>query len=78
MRYALKTLLCPLALLLLLGGAGAARAAEVASGPERVHPLPIGSEVPELSLPEAGGDPFDLRSAVAKQPTVLIFYRGGW
>ena len=45
MRHALKTLLC-LALLLLLASAGAARAAEAASGPERVHPLPIGSEVP--------------------------------
>lgn len=78
MRHALKTLLCPLALLLLLACAGAARAAEAASGPERVHPLPIGSEVPELSLPEAGGDFFDLRSAILNQPTVLIFYRGGW
>jgi hypothetical protein len=78
MRHALKTLLCPLALLLLLACAGAARAAEAASGPEQVHPLPIGSEVPELSLPEAGGDFFDLRSAILNQPTVLIFYRGGW
>ncbi len=77
MRPAVRILLC-LALLLLLGSAGTARAAEVASGPERVNPLPIGSEVPELSLPQAGGDPFDLRSAVAKQPAVLIFYRGGW
>ena len=77
MRHTPKPLLC-LALLLLLGSAGAARGGEAASAPERVHPLPIGSEVPELSLPEASGDIFDLRSAVVNQPTVLIFYRGGW
>ena len=77
MRPAVRTLCC-LALPVLLGGAGAAFAAEAAPGPEQVHPLPIGSEVPELSLPEVGGDLFDLRSAVTKHATVLIFYRGGW
>jgi hypothetical protein len=64
--------------LLLLAGGGTALAAGTASSPEQVHPLPIGAEVPELSLRDVDGAAVDLRAAVTEQPTVLIFYRGGW
>jgi peroxiredoxin len=43
-----------------------------------VRPLLVGDSIPELELQTAGGKAFDLKQAVAKQLTVLIFYRGGW
>jgi peroxiredoxin len=51
---------------------------QVASSAAEVSPLGIGEHLPTLSLKTAEGSPFDLNAAVAKQPTVLIFYRGGW
>ncbi len=43
-----------------------------------VRPLLVGDSIPELELQTAGGKAFDLKQAVAKQLTILIFYRGGW
>jgi len=43
-----------------------------------VRPLLIGSEVPDVTLKTLDGADFELRAAVARKPTVLIFYRGGW
>ena len=67
----------------LLGGIVAASAAEttagqVASSAAEARPLSVGSVIPPVSLLTADNQPFALREAVAKQPTVLIFYRGGW
>ena len=67
----------------LLGGIGSAFAADstagqVASSASEARPLEVGSKIPAASLLTADGRPFSLRDAVAKQPTVLIFYRGGW
>ncbi len=45
---------------------------------EKIRPLLIGARVPKLTLTTLAGEPFDLNAAVAKQPTVLIFYRGNW
>jgi peroxiredoxin len=42
-------------------------------------PVSVGSEVqpiPPATL--ASGETFDLASAVESQPTVILFYRGGW
>ena len=41
-------------------------------------PLDKGASVPQLTLKGVDGKAFDLNAAVAKKPTVLIFYRGGW
>ena len=43
-----------------------------------IHPLLIGAAVPKLVLQTPDGKVFDLNQAVKEQPTVLIFYRGGW
>lgn len=43
-----------------------------------VHPLLIGSEIPEVALQTEAGDSVDLKAEALKQPTVIIFYRGGW
>ena len=46
--------------------------------PEDISPLLIGENIPVIKLPDAMGKNFDLNSAIAQKPTILIFYRGGW
>jgi peroxiredoxin len=46
--------------------------------PEEVSPLLIGENIPVIQISDAMGNNFDLNSAIARQPTLLIFYRGGW
>lgn len=42
-------------------------------------PLSAGDRMPPDSVvADMDGKPFDLNAAVASQPTILIFYRGGW
>jgi peroxiredoxin len=43
-----------------------------------VVPLDEGASVPKLTLKAVDGSAYDLNASVAKKPTVLIFYRGGW
>lgn len=44
-----------------------------------IQPLRVGEDIPEGCVVRTVDDePFDLNAAVARQPTVLIFYRGGW
>ncbi len=43
-----------------------------------VCPIKIGENIPNLTLRDMQGKPFDLAQAMAKKPTILIFYRGGW
>ena len=50
----------------------------IAQRAEEVWPLPIGAQVPLLTLKTGDGKAFDLNAALKKQPTVLVFYRGGW
>lgn len=53
-------------------------AGSVAESAADVNPLSSGDRVPAVVLMAADGTPFDLAAEVAKTPTVLIFYRGGW
>jgi peroxiredoxin len=46
--------------------------------PEEVSPLLIGENIPVIHISDATGNDFDLNSAIAQKPTMLIFYRGGW
>jgi peroxiredoxin len=46
--------------------------------PQDISPLLIGENIPVIKLPDAMGKDFDLNSAIAQKPTILIFYRGGW
>lgn len=43
-----------------------------------VVPLAKGASVPKLALKTADGKAYDLNAALARQPTVLVFYRGAW
>lgn len=45
---------------------------------EDVNPAKIGTLLPKIRLVDVKNKPFDLNAAVAKTPTVLVFYRGGW
>jgi len=50
----------------------------VASSAESVRPLGVGDTVPAVEVRNVAGEPVSLRALVARQPTVLVFYRGGW
>lgn len=45
---------------------------------EDISPLLIGEKIPSVKLVDATGSSFDLNKVVTMQPTILIFYRGGW
>lgn len=69
--------------LLLSGALGATALIAQAQAPapsraEDVNPAKIGTMLPKLALVDLQNKPFDLNAAVAKAPTVLVFYRGGW
>jgi hypothetical protein len=40
--------------------------------------LLVGSSIPALTYATEGGAPFDFAAAVARRPTVLVCFRGGW
>ena len=52
--------------------------ASVAESADDICPILVGEAVPDVHLTTAQGEAFDLTAAVAQQPTLLIFYRGGW
>ena len=52
--------------------------AELAESPEKVHPLDKGAAVPDVTLQTVDGKKFALKAETSAQPTVIIFYRGGW
>lgn len=54
-------------------GAGTA-----ASSAGEVHPLGVGDLIPAVKVLTLDGEFVDLRAWIATQPTVLVFYRGGW
>lgn len=58
--------------------AAAASVAAVPSDAADVCPIKVGQSLPDLMLRDVEGKTFDLNKAVAKQPTILVFYRGGW
>lgn len=62
---------------LLVAGTGVT-VAEVPTAPDAVSPLLIGATVPDVTVRDADGTALSLAEAAGKQPTILIFYRGGW
>src|SRR5258707_15302521 len=46
--------------------------------PLNVCPLLVGMAIPQVALRTVNNEAFDLNSAVQQQPSVLVFYRGGW
>ncbi|MBI2213882.1 MAG: AhpC/TSA family protein [Acidobacteria bacterium] len=58
-----------------------ARASSGEAIPERaedVCPILIGEKIPPATLLDEAGKPYDLAASIARKPTILIFYRGGW
>ncbi|VUD68941.1 Putative peroxiredoxin bcp [Thalassocella blandensis] len=68
----------PLLLLMFNVNIAAEAAQTITEDPNNVCPIKVGQSLPSLILQDVEGKPFDLNKAVAKQPTVLIFYRGSW
>ena len=72
------------ALLLMAAGIGlagqvhASGAGEIPSSPQEIRPLLIGTKIPAVTVQNAEGSGVDLAELFAKDPTVLIVYRGGW
>ena len=50
----------------------------IASSAEEICPIKVGMTTPPLKLATVDGNLFDVNAAFGQQPTVLIFYRGGW
>ena len=67
-----------LTLLFLLALPAVAADAGLASAPNQVRPLLLGSAMPDVDLKALDGKPTTLKAQVAGKPTVLVFYRGGW
>ena len=73
MKYTLPIL--ALAATFLLAPATLAAPAATA---DAVKPALIGTQVPVAAVRGVDGKAFDLKAALAKAPTILVFYRGGW
>jgi peroxiredoxin len=67
-----------LAALLLAALSLSAAAAELASAPDQVRPILLGSKMPDVPLRTAAGKPTTLAAQIAGKPAILVFYRGGW
>lgn len=50
----------------------------IPDSPSKVNPILINSTIPDVSLKNIDGEDVNLRELTAKQPTLIIFYRGGW
>jgi peroxiredoxin len=59
-------------------GAGAPAQPPVPDAAGKVTPLAVGSKVPKVNVKTIEGKSIALPKLLAAQPTVLIFYRGGW
>ena len=75
-----KTLVIAVVLTLLAGVSVEVVRAEsgVAQSAEEICPLLPGVKLPEVTLQKIDGSDLDLAQEVARKPTILIFYRGGW
>lgn len=51
---------------------------DVPQKPEDISPLLVGETIPDVTLLNVSGQSVNLKSEVAKKPTILVFYRGGW
>jgi peroxiredoxin len=59
-------------------GVTAASAGELADAPDQVHPILLGSKLPQVALRTVDGQPTTLQAQVGGKPAILVFYRGGW
>jgi hypothetical protein len=64
--------------LLLIAGGMEIFAQSIPDSAEKVHPLLVGAQAPDVSFKRPDGRNFVLRKEAADKPVILIFYRGGW
>ncbi|HAH49765.1 MAG TPA: antioxidant AhpC [Balneola sp.] len=53
-------------------------AQDYATSAEKVNPVLISSTIPDVSVKNTDGKNLNLRDLVKEQPTIFVFYRGGW
>ena len=58
--------------------AQAATASDVPDSADKVQPLLIGAQVPAATVQTLDGQSVGLAQVFSKQPSIVIFYRGGW
>ena len=51
---------------------------EVYPSPKTVQPLLIGAEIPDVILTRSDGLTCKLAELVKANPSIVVFYRGGW
>lgn len=54
------------------------QAQDYANSADEVSPLLISSEIPDVTVKNIEGEAVSLREKVSEQPSILVFYRGGW
>ncbi|MGN8224773.1 peroxiredoxin-like family protein [Gracilimonas sp. BCB1] len=54
------------------------QAQDYAASANEVTPLLISSDIPDVSVKNIDGETVNLRDKVYEQPSILVFYRGGW
>ena len=64
--------------LLIMMGLTLKTMAQIPTNPEDISPLLIGESIPNAILQDANGETVRLEDVLSTQPTVLVFYRGGW
>ncbi len=65
-----------LTLVLLISASSIAQ--DYAMSAEEVNPVLISSTIPDVSVKNTDGENLNLRDIVKDQPTIFVFYRGGW
>jgi len=55
-----------------------ATAQNYADNPKQVNPILTGTTIPDAAVKTIEGKTVSIQELVRQQPTVLIFYRGGW
>lgn len=74
-KKGIQLFFCGLVMITIVGGGSAQ---SIPDSAEKVHPLLVGAQIPEVNFKKPDGNNFDLRKSAADKPVILIFYRGGW
>ena len=74
----MKTAIKYTLLLFLLLGINSGLLAQIPENPEDISPLLIGESIPQGALVAPDGSDHSISEIIKNQPTVLLFYRGGW
>ncbi|MGC9346680.1 MAG: peroxiredoxin-like family protein [Anaerolineae bacterium] len=57
---------------------GSEEASRIPERAEDICPILVGQSLPRMVVRNPDGSEFDVNAANAEQPTILIFFRGGW